>query len=57
MSYSTECINYNGEDLDIPATGEATQRAWDEVLLSTREVSNSEMRQHIFQTIKLLWND
>ena len=57
MSYSTECINYNGEDLDIPATGEAIQRAWDEVLLSTREVSNSGMRQHIFQTIKLLWND
>lgn len=27
-----ECINYNGEDLEIPATGKATQRAWDELL-------------------------
>ena len=27
-----ECINYNGEDLEIPATGEVTQRAWDELM-------------------------
>ena len=29
---SIECINYNGEDLEIPATGEVTQRAWDELM-------------------------
>jgi branched-chain amino acid aminotransferase len=27
-----ECINYNGEDLEITATGEVTQRAWDELM-------------------------
>ena len=27
-----ECIHYNGEDLEIPATGEVTQRAWDQLL-------------------------
>ncbi len=27
-----ECIHYNGEDLEIPATGEVTQKAWDQLL-------------------------
>lgn len=27
-----ECIQYQGKDLEIPATGNATQRAWDELL-------------------------
>lgn len=27
-----ECIHYNGEDLDISVTGEATQRVWDELM-------------------------
>ena len=27
-----ECINYKGTDLEIPATGAATQRAWDNLL-------------------------
>jgi branched-chain amino acid aminotransferase len=27
-----ECIQYQGEDLDIPAMGEVTQRAWDELM-------------------------
>jgi len=26
-----ECIHYNGVDLNIPATGHVTQRAWDEL--------------------------
>mmetsp|Transcript_5790 Transcript_5790/g.10098 ORF Transcript_5790/g.10098 Transcript_5790/m.10098 type:complete len:157 (-) Transcript_5790:42-512(-) len=25
------CIKYKGEDLEIPATGEITQRVWDEI--------------------------
>ena len=26
------CINYKGEDLDIPVTGDVTQRVWNEII-------------------------